>query len=135
MLETETAGDPMSEQKWQRSSLRYLGDELSKLGYWLSHTKIVRLLKEQKYSLKANVKRLSGSHHPDRDLQFQYIASQRALFQRAGLPIISVDTNKKELIGNFKTQVKNGVRKRLPSTTMILSTTRWVRPFHMVFMI
>jgi len=102
LLEPETAGDPMSEQKWQRSSLRHLMDELSQLGYWISHTTIARLLKEQKYSLKANVKRLSGSHHPDRDLQFQYIASQRALFQRAGLPIISVDTKKKELIGNFR---------------------------------
>jgi hypothetical protein len=102
LLETETAGDPMSEQKWQRSSLRHLMDELSRLGYWLSHTTIARLLKEQKYSLKANVKRLSGSHHPDREQQFQYIASQRAIFQQAGLPIISVDTKKKELIGNFR---------------------------------
>ncbi len=102
MLETETAGDPLSEQKWQRSSLRHLMDELSQLGYWLSHTTIARLLKEQKYSLKANVKRLSGSHHPDREQQFQYIASQRAIFQQAGLPIISVDTKKKELIGNFR---------------------------------
>lgn len=92
----------MSEQKWQRSSLRHLMDELSRLGYWLSHTTIARLLKEQKYSLKANVKRLSGSHHPDREQQFQYIASQRAIFQQAGLPIISVDTKKKELIGNFR---------------------------------
>jgi hypothetical protein len=102
LLEAETAGDPMSEQKWQRSSLRHLMDELSQLGYWLSHTTIARLLKEQKYSLKANVKRLSGSQHPDRDRQFQYIASQKAVFQQAGLPIISVDTKKKELIGNFK---------------------------------
>jgi hypothetical protein len=54
------------------------------------------------YSLKANVKRLSGSSHPDRDRQFQYIAVQKAIFQQAGLPIISVDTKKKELIGNFK---------------------------------
>jgi hypothetical protein len=54
------------------------------------------------YSLKANVKRLSGSNHPDRDRQFQYIAVQKAIFQQAGLPIISVDTKKKELIGNFK---------------------------------
>jgi len=92
----------MSEQKWQRSSLRHLMDELSQLGYWLSHTTIARLLKEQKYSLKANVKRLSGSHHPDRDRQFQYITSQRAMFQQAGLPVISVDTKKKELIGNFR---------------------------------
>ena len=92
----------MSEQKWQRSSLRHLMDELEQIGHWISHTTIARLLKEMGYSLKANVKRLSGSNHPDRDRQFQYIAAQKAGFQQAGLPIISVDTKKKELIGNFK---------------------------------
>jgi len=92
----------MSEQKWQRSSLRHLMDELEQIGYWISHTTIARLLKEMGYSLKANVKRLSGSNHPDRDRQFQYIAVQKAIFQQAGLPMISVDTKKKELIGNFK---------------------------------
>ena len=92
----------MSEQKWQRSSLRHLMDEMERIGHWLSHTTIARLLKEMGYSLKANVKRLSGSSHPDRDRQFQYIAVQKAIFQQAGLPIISVDTKKKELIGNFK---------------------------------
>jgi hypothetical protein len=92
----------MSEQKWQRSSLRHLMDEMERIGHWISHTTIARLLKEMGYSLKANVKRLSGSSHPDRDRQFQYIAVQKAIFQQAGLPIISVDTKKKELIGNFK---------------------------------
>lgn len=92
----------MSEQKWQRSSLRHLMEELEQIGHWISHTTIARLLKEMGYSLKANVKRLSGSNHPDRDRQFQYIATQKAIFQQAGLPIISVDTKKKELIGNFK---------------------------------
>ena len=92
----------MSEQKWQRSSLRHLMDEMEQIGHWISHTTIARLLKEMGYSLKANVKRLSGSSHPDRDRQFQYIAVQKAIFQQAGLPIISVDTKKKELIGNLK---------------------------------
>ena len=101
-MQDETAGDPMSEQKWHRSSLRHLMDELAQLGYWLSHTTIARLLKEMNYSLKANTKRLAGCQHPDRELQFQYIASQRAVFLGAGLPVISVDTKKKELIGNFK---------------------------------
>jgi hypothetical protein len=94
-LKDETAGDPMSEQKWQRSSLRHLMEEMERLGYWISHTTIARLLKEMDYSLKANVKRLSGSNHPDRDRQFQYIATQKAIFQRAGLPMISVDTQEK----------------------------------------
>jgi hypothetical protein len=102
LLKEETAGDPMSEQKWHRSSLRHLMDELSRLGYWVSHTTIGRLLKQMDYSLKANAKRLSGSNHPDRDLQFRYIASQKQAFLKEGLPTISVDGKKKELIGNFK---------------------------------
>jgi len=102
LLEEETAGDPMSEQKWQRSSLRHLMDELSRLGYWVSHTTIRRLLKQMDYSLKANAKRLSGSNHPDRDQQFRYIASQKQAYLNLGLPTISVDVKKKELIGNFK---------------------------------
>jgi len=92
----------MSEQKWHRSSLRHLMDELSRLGYWISHTTIARLLKQMDYSLKANAKRLSGSNHPDRDPQFRYIASQKQAYLHAGLPTISVDGKKKELIGNFK---------------------------------
>lgn len=92
----------MSEQKWHRSSLRHLVDEMEKLGYWLSHTTISRLLKKLGYSLKANEKRLAGSQHPDRNRQFEYITAQKAAFRAEGLPIISVDTKKKELIGNFK---------------------------------
>ena len=90
----------MSAQKWQRSSLRHLMGEMARLGYWVSHTTIARLLEKMDYSLKANVKRLAGSDHPDRNKQFEYIASQKAIFQQAGLPIISVDTKKKEWIGN-----------------------------------
>lgn len=92
----------MSAQKWQRSSLRHLMDEMAGLGYWVSHTTIARLLEKLNYSLKANVKRLAGSSHPDRNRQFEYIASQKTIFRQAGLPIISVDTKKKEWIGNFK---------------------------------
>jgi hypothetical protein len=101
-LKEETAGNPMSDQKWHRSSLRHLVDEMEKLGYWLSHTTIRRLLGKLGYSLKANEKRLAGSQHPDRNQQFEYIAAQKAAFRAQGLPIISVDTKKKELIGNFK---------------------------------
>ena len=92
----------MSEQKWHRSSLRHLAEKMECLGYWISHTTIARLLEKLHYSLKANENRLAGSKHPDRDRQFQYIAAQKATFKAAGLPIISVDTKKKELIGNFK---------------------------------
>lgn len=92
----------MSEQKWQRSSLRQLADELAQAGLWISHTTVGRLLRQMDYSLKANVKRLSGSAHPDREQQFTYLNSQKRAFLAAGLPVISVDTKKKELIGNFK---------------------------------
>ena len=87
----------MSEQKWHRSSLRHLVDEMEKLGYWLSHTTLSRLLEKLGYSLKANEKRLAGSQHPDRNRQFEYITAQKAAFRAEGLPIISVDTKKKEL--------------------------------------
>ncbi len=98
----ETAGDPMSEQKWQRSSLRQIEKRLDADGHPASHTTVGRLLKDMKYSLKANVKRLAGTSHPDRDKQFEYIASLKRVFTEAGLPVISIDTKKKELIGNFK---------------------------------
>ena len=66
-----------------------------------------RLLMKMKYSLKANVKRLSGTAHPDRNQQFEFIERQKQAFLAAGWPVISVDTKKKELIGNFKNAGKN----------------------------
>ncbi|MHB8626409.1 MAG: ISAzo13 family transposase [Aggregatilineales bacterium] len=98
-MDSETAGDPMSERKWRRSSLRALSQAL---GGKISQTTVGRVLKDMDYSLKANVKRLTGAPHPDRETQFAYIEQQKAAFRAAGLPIISVDTKKKELIGAFK---------------------------------
>ena len=91
----------MSEQKWVRSSLRHLSAQLAP-AHSLSHTTVGRLLEQLDYSLKVNVKRLTGAAHPDRDQQFEYLQSQVQAFRQAGLPILSVDTKKKELIGNFK---------------------------------
>jgi hypothetical protein len=101
-VENETAGDPMSDKKWQRSSLRHLSVKLSENGHPVSHTTVERLLKKLKYSLKANVKRLAGADHPDRNAQFEYIEGQKKEYIAAGRPVISVDTKKKELMGNFK---------------------------------
>lgn len=92
----------MSEQKWQRSSLRHLQEELEQMGHSVSHTTLARLLHDQHYTLKANEKRLSGPAHPDRNQQFEYIDQVKAAFLAAGDPVISVDSKKKELIGNFK---------------------------------
>jgi hypothetical protein len=102
LLADEIAGDPMTEEKWVRSSTKKLRDRLRELGYQVSHTTVWRLLRKMKFSLKYNKKRRAGAQSPDRDEQFQYIASQKTAFSDAGLPIISVDTKKKELIGEFR---------------------------------
>jgi hypothetical protein len=98
----ETAGDPMGEQKWVRSSLRHLSTKLKAQGHPACPTTVGRLLEKMDYSLRANVKRWAGAQHPDRNTQFEYIESQKQLFLSHGWPIISVDAKKKELIGNFK---------------------------------
>jgi len=102
LVEGETAGDPTGDRRWVRSSLRHLSESLGKLGHQVGHTTVGRLLKEMGYSLKANRKRCTGAPHADRERQFRYIGRVKALFVAAGHPVISVDTKKKELIGNFK---------------------------------
>jgi hypothetical protein len=99
----ETAGDPMSEQKWVRSSLRHLSERLEHLGHLASPPTVGRLLRKLGYSLRVNVKKQEANGaHPERQQQFEVLESQKGIFQMAGWPIISVDTKKKELIGNFK---------------------------------
>lgn len=103
MVEPETAGNPMSEQKWVRSSLRSLSGRLAQAGHAVSAPTISRILKAHDYSLRVNAKEKDPrSQHRDRDRQFRYIETQVAAFRARGAPIISVDTKKKELIGNFK---------------------------------
>lgn len=93
----------MSEQKWVRSSLRHLSRRLEEAGHAASPPTVGRLLRKLGYSLRVNVKKHEASAaHPDRQSQFEVIENQRQAFQAAGWPIISVDTKKKELIGNFK---------------------------------
>ncbi len=103
LVAPETAGDPMTTQKWVRSSLRTLSVKLEAAGHVVSVPTIARLLRKLDYSLHVNAKKLeASSNHPEREQQFDYIAVQRAVFTAAGLPILSVDTKKKELVGNFK---------------------------------
>jgi hypothetical protein len=102
-VEPETAGDPMSEQKWVRSSLRTVRSRLGADGHAASPPTVARLLDQLGYALHVNAKKIEASaNRPDRQAQFEYIAEQRAAFAAAGQPIISVDTKKKELVGNFK---------------------------------
>jgi len=98
---TPTAGDPMKNLKWTCKSTRNISDELSKLGHEISYEVVRSILKEQGYSLQTNKKMLSGKDHPDRDSQFKYINRTVNRFLSNNNPVISVDTKKKELVGNF----------------------------------
>ena len=103
MVAPETAGDPMTAQKWVRSSLRTLSAKLEAAGHAISPPTVGRLLRKLDYSLHVNAKKMeASSNHPDRGRQFDYIAVQRATFTAAGLPIISTDSKKNELVGDFK---------------------------------
>jgi transposase len=105
LLTHEIAGDPMTEQRWVRSSTRQLSEKLKEEGHQISARTVHRLLRKQGFSLKGNKRKEFRPDCSARDEQFQYIASQRQAFSAAGLPIVSVDTKKKELIGNF---IRNG---------------------------
>lgn len=97
----DVVGDPMSEQRWVRRSLTSLAQQLTKRRFRVGRTTVRRLLKKLKYGLCRNRKSLTGPSHPERDRQFRYIARLKRLFLSAGLPVISVDTKKKELMGDF----------------------------------
>jgi len=91
------------ECKWVRPSLRSLQQVMMDMDFSISPTTIERLLHANNYALRANVKSYEpNSNHPDRDIQFAYLTKIRKEYQEAGLPVISIDTKKKELIGNFK---------------------------------
>jgi hypothetical protein len=102
LVEGQTSGDPMTGRKWVRRSLRHLSRDLHKRGHQACPNTVGRLLREQDFSLKSNRKGQSGKAHPDRDRQFRHIQRQREAFTAAGLPVVSVDAKKKELVGNFK---------------------------------
>ena len=104
MLSNEVAGNPMGAQTWVRSSARKLAQRLREKGFRVSRNTVWRLLKRMGFSMKTGVRKRRGATRDPaaRDEQFPYIASQKKKYAAAGLPIISVDTKKKELIGNFK---------------------------------
>jgi len=102
LLRDATAGDPMSGLKWTHRSLRKVRRALGRRGVKLSLTTIARLLRRLGYSLRTNRKRRAGVTDPDRDRQFRYLVRLRRLYLTLGLPVISVDTKKKEWVGDFK---------------------------------
>lgn len=102
LVEPATRGDPESPLRWTVKSLRRLSEELGQMGHAVSRNVVSRVLRTLGYSLQANSKQLEGSHHPDRNAQFEYINRCSAQHLGQGNPVISVDTKKKELVGSFK---------------------------------
>jgi len=101
LVEPTTRGDPESPLRWTCKSTRHLAGELQRQGYRIGDRKVADLLHRMRYSLQANAKTIEGSDHPDRNAQFEYINAQAKKFLRQNVPVISVDTKKKELVGNY----------------------------------
>jgi transposase len=110
LVDPVTRGDPMSPLRWTCKSAARLATELQKQGYQVSERSINRLLHHLGYNLQSNRKTVEGKQHPDRDAQFQHINQRVQAFQRQRQPVVSVDTKKKELIGQFR----NGGREWAP---------------------
>ena len=108
LVDPESRGDPQSPLRWTTKSTSRLADELAGQGHQATARTVARLLKEGGYSLQGNAKSVEGTQHPDRDSQFRYINAQVVAFQAAGDPVISVDTKKKELVGNFANGGQSG---------------------------
>ena len=102
LVEPTTRGDPENPLRWTCLSTRQLAAALQKQGYLISRQTVATLLEELGYSLQGNQKTKEGSSHPDRDAQFRYIHGRVEEFQGRGQPVVSVDTKKKELVGDFK---------------------------------
>jgi len=102
LISPYTRGDPESPLRWTCKSVRKLADALNHKGHSVSHSTVAMLLAEMGYSLQANRKTTEGKQHPDRNAQFEYISKRVRSQQRRGQPVISVDTKKKEKVGDFK---------------------------------
>lgn len=110
LVEPTARGDPQSPLRWTCKSTRRLAEELTRQGHRISHTKVAQLLAGLGYSLQGTRKTKEGAAHPDRNAQFEYLKEQVQAFQRRGQPVVSVDTKKKELVGDFA----NGGREYQP---------------------
>jgi hypothetical protein len=111
LIEPETRGDPESPLRWICKSTRTLAAHRTKQKHPVSHEKVAQLLRDQNYSLQSNRKTEEGADHPDRDAQFRHINAQVKRALAKGMPVISVDTKKKELLGNYD----NGGKQWLPA--------------------
>lgn len=114
IIEPDTRGDPESPLRWTCKSVRNIAELLEQQGYDVSHQTVAALLHDLKYSLQGNRKTKEGKDHPDRDAQFRHINKIVKSFLSKKCPVISVDTKKKELVGNYKNAGKEWNPKGLP---------------------
>ena len=102
LVEPSIRGDPQAPLRWVSKSQRHLSAALAERGFIAGQKLVGRLLKRLNFSLQANCKTREGANHPDRNAQFEHINAEVKAFQASGQPVISVDTKKKELVGDFK---------------------------------
>jgi hypothetical protein len=119
LVEPTARGDPRSPLRWTCKSTRRLAEALRRQKFQVSDRKVAALLKETGYSLQSNRKTLEGKSHPDRNAQFEYINEQAMRFQRRGQPVVSVDTKKKELVGDFKNGGREWRRRGEPEEVRV----------------
>jgi hypothetical protein len=119
LVEPTTRGDPENALRWTCRSTRQLAATLEGRGYRIGHQTVASLLSDLGYSLQGNQKTKEGSSHPDRDAQFKYIHGRVEEFQRRGQPVVSVDTKKKELVGDFKNGGKEWRPKGVPERVRV----------------
>jgi hypothetical protein len=110
-MKYDTAGDPITGLKWTRRTTGKISEELKKQGIQVGRETVARLLKSMNFSLRVNHKKISSASNPDRDEQFEHIASLREEFASSGDPVVSVDSKKKEMIGRFKNRGKTWTRE------------------------
>jgi hypothetical protein len=114
MIDAETRGDPESPLRWICKSTRAIATELNRKNHPVSHAKVAQLLHDLNYSLQSNRKTEEGADHPDRDAQFRHINAKVEKCLKQGIPVISVDTKKKELIGNYDNAGQQWLRRKQP---------------------
>lgn len=119
LVDPATRGDPESSLKYISKSLRMLSHELGIAGHKASHELVAKLLREEGYSLQANKKTSEGKQHPDRNAQFEFINQDVKVQQQHTEPVISVDTKKKELVGNFKNNGREWRPKGMPEEVRV----------------
>jgi transposase len=115
LVEPESRGDPMCPLRWTTKSTRTLADELRRQGFEVSHVTVADLLHRMGYSLQAPAKENEGAQHPDRDAQFRHIDAQAREHLGAGEPVVSVDTKKKEVVGNLANKGREWQPEKKPT--------------------